>query len=417
MKKIIQKSMLKARLSMVLLSLICMAGCGLDEKLGLTPMDSVAPNPPTNISVENINGGAIISFTAPADEDLLCVVASYMINGKIRTSKASPYINKLTVDGFGTEEEFYISLKSVDKSKNESQAVQVAIHPLRPPVKQIFETLEVLNSFGGIKISWKNITGNNIIVEVSKKDKDEWVSVENFYSNSVDGQASIRGYAPEPINFRFRIRDRWDNYSEYMETNNLPLAEVQLDKAKFKQVTAMPGDIPPLGSYVVSKIWDGKWGVSGTFWHGASNPNNMGRAITFDLGQKAKISRFKQYQRLDNAIWIYGHNNLKHYKIYGSDSITSEMYSSGYIDPDNIEFKLPTFEGWTEIMDVWCHKPSGDSGVVTNEDKEYILAGDEHEVPIEAPPFRYVRILILENWTGGNIAQMDEITFWGQIIN
>ncbi|MDR2562459.1 MAG: DUF4959 domain-containing protein [Prevotellaceae bacterium] len=416
MKKITQKSLTKACVTMALLSMLCLAGCGQDEKLGLPPRDGVAPAPPANISVENINGGAIISFTAPDDEDLLCVVASYMINGKERTTKASPYMNKLTVDGFGAEGEYQVFLKSVDKSKNESQPVTVPIHPSTPPVKQIFESLSILNSFGGIKLYWENVMGTNIIVEVFRKDGDEWVSVENFYSNSVNGQASIRGFAPEPVTFRFRIRDRWDNYSDFLITDNLPLEEKQLDKSKFREVAALPGDIPPLGSYVISKIWDGKWGVSATFWHGASNPNNMGRTATFDMGQKAKISRFKQYQRTDNAVWIYGHNNLKHYKIYGCDALTPEMYAGGYPDPDNASYTLPTFDGWTEIMEVWCHKPSGDSGVVTNDDKEYILAGDEHEVPIEAPPFRYVRILVLENWSGGNIAQMDEITFWGQII-
>lgn len=70
------------------------------------------------------------------------------------------------------------------------------------------------------------------------------------------------------------------------------------------------------------------------------------------------------------------------------------------------------------MEDVHCYRPSGfDSTVVTNEDKEYILGGDEHEVPIEAPSFRYIRILMLENWSGGTIGQIEEMSFWGQIIN
>ena len=46
--------------------------------------------------------------------------------------------------------------------------------------------------------------------------------------------------------------------------------------------------------------------------------------------------------------------------------------------------------------------------------QEYIQNGDEHEVPIEAPNFRYVRILMLETWSGGTYAQIGEMTFWGQ---
>ncbi len=81
--------------------------------------------------------------------------------------------------------------------------------------------------------------------------------------------------------------------------------------------------------------------------------------------------------------------------IYGCDEISEEMYKGG-MDVDGEMF--PTFEGWTKIMDVLTYKPSGDSGQVTNEDKEYILNGDEQEVSIEAPAFRYIRILMQETW-------------------
>ncbi|GAB6009067.1 hypothetical protein FACS1894179_01140 [Bacteroidia bacterium] len=421
MRKINHKLTVKASLVVALFSLLCLTGCGQDEKLGLDPADSVAPASPTNISVENIDGGAIISFSAPKDDDLLCVMALYMTNGVERTTKASPYVNKLKVEGFGSEGEFKVILKSVDKSNNESEPVTVTIHPLTPPVKQIFESLKVVDSFGGAKISWKNVMENNIIIEVFRKDGDEWVSVENFYSNAQNGLATIRGYDPEPITFRFRIRDRWDNYSDFLETDILPLEEKQLDKSKFRMVTALPGDSPSHSTLVISNIWDNKWHVSNSCYHGngAASTPEMNRTITFDMGQTAKISRFKMYQRTESAAFIYSHNNLKHYVIYGCNELTSEMYDtnvSGRYDADK-NLWYPTFNGWTEVLDVWCRKPSGDSGVVTNEDTEYILNGDEHEVPIEAPAFRYIRILFLENWSGGMIAQIGEMDFWGQIIN
>ena len=66
------------------LALLCAAfagGCGEEGKLGLDKVDDVAPAPPTVVGVENINGGAIITFTAPKEDDLLCVVATYTING------------------------------------------------------------------------------------------------------------------------------------------------------------------------------------------------------------------------------------------------------------------------------------------------------------------------------------------------
>ena len=88
-------------MSATLIGILFLIGCGQDDRIGLDATDSIAPGLPSNIKVENINGGAIISYTPPKDDDLLCVVASYMINGKERTTKASPYVNKLTIEGFG----------------------------------------------------------------------------------------------------------------------------------------------------------------------------------------------------------------------------------------------------------------------------------------------------------------------------
>ncbi len=400
----------KGCLAVILLSVLGLTGCGQDEKIGLDSTDNVAPGIPTDISVENTNGGAIISFKAPKDDDLLCVVASYMVNGKEMTAKASPYVDKLKVEGFGKEGSYQVTLKSVDKSRNESAPVEVTVNPMVPPVITIFETLKVVDSFGGVRLSWENPTEATIIVECSRKEADDWISVENFYSSGKEGKGSIRGFEPEPMTFRFRVRDRWDNYSDYKETNNLPMKEIQIDKSKFKDVTPLPGDAQEMSNYPIRAIWDDNM-VSKCFH---STGEGIGKAITFDMGQITKISRFKMWQRSESQSWLYGHNNLKHYVIYGCNEITEEMRDSGVVGEDGDTY--PTFEGWSKIIDVECFKPSGDSGQVTNEDKEYILNGDEHEVPIEAPAFRYVRIYMLENWSGGIFAQIGEMTFWGQIV-
>lgn len=410
MKKIDYKSKLATCYFTVLLgSMICLAGCGQEEKIGLDPTDDIAPAQPTDISVENISGGAIISYTPPKDDDLLCVMASYTINDVTMTTKASPYVNHLKVEGFGKEGTYEIKLKSVDKSKNESEPILVTVNPTTPPVVTIFNTLKVVDSFGGMRLTWENETETNIIVEVLQKDGDTWTSKENFYSNAKEGKASIRGLAPEPITFGYRIRDRWDNFSEIKEQESLPLLETQIDKSLFREITALPGDATAHPSLPIRYIWDGNT-VSNCF-HGTTG--DIGKAITFDMGQIAKISRFKMWQRTESAAWIYNHNNLKRYTIYGCNEITEDMLNSGKeVDGET----LPTFEGWNKIMDVECYKPSGDSGKVTNEDKEYILNGDEHEVPIEAPSFRYIRIHMLESWSGGSVPQIGEMTFWGQVV-
>lgn len=421
MKRINSISTIKSNLSIVLLSILCLTGCSQTEKLGLNAMDSVSPAAPTNITVRNINGGAIIKYIPPKEDDLLCVKASYSINGVEHFSSSSPYVDSLKVEGFGQEEDFQIQLRSIDKSKNESEPVIVTIHPLTPPIQQIRESLNVTDVFGGIKFTWENPSTSNVIIQVFKKEEGEWIAVDNVYTNSPSGFYSIRGLKPEPVSFRFRIRDRWDNYSEFKETENLPLEEIQLDKKLFKELNQkLPGDLTILGSFRVSNIWDGSYT---TFLHSIMDnvlEFGVGKTITFDMGVKAQLSRFRLYQRYDNdgKGFLYNHNNMKDYVIYGCNEITDEMYKGG--QQETVESGViihPTFEGWTKIMNVHTYKPSGDdSGVLTNEDISYAKNGDEHEVPADAPAFRYMRIHFLTNWSNGGYIQMSEMTFWGKIV-
>ena len=199
-----------------------------------------------------------------------------------------------------------------------------------------------------------------------------------------------------------------------LELESNPLYEEELDKSKFKELpTRLPGDCEAMGGLPIRNIWQGNNNTD--CFHSVTNSDNPapGRCITFDMGQVAKVSRFKMWQRRGDAnVWTYTHNNLKKYVIYGCTELTDEMYNSG-VEKDGIMYT--TFEGWTKLMDVECYKPSGqDNPNITNEDIEYIQNGDEHEVPIEAPNFRYVRILMLETWSGGTYAQIGEMTIWGQ---
>lgn len=391
-------------LALAMVALLSIGGCSEDATRGLPPMDSTPPQAPVVTEIENINGASIIYYAVPKDKDLLCVEATYLINGVQRYAKASTHENKLKVEGFGKAGEYQITLKSIDRSRNESTPVEVKVNPLVSPVELIYQSLNVSSSFGGIRVTWKNETESNIIVALSVKDSlGDWRTLENFYSSQLDGLATLRGLDTIPQNFGVAVRDRWDNYSDRKEGSFTPLFEQQLDKSKFRELTKLPGGVDS-GGYPIRNIWDGNTVGTGDvgFYHG--NTNDIGKFLIFDFGVKAKISRFKMYQRTNADAFIYSHNNLKRYTIYGCDEITADMRESGSLD------------GWSKIMEVLCHKPSGDTGKVTNEDKEYILNGDEHEIPLDAPAFRVIRIEMQENWSGGTIPQIGEMTFWGQVI-
>lgn len=381
------------------------AGCQDETKLGLSAQDDIPPSPPTVDSIVNMNGAAIIYFSAPADDDLLCITATYEINNVEYTTKSSVYNNSLKVEGFGTTGNYKVILKSVDKSQNESTPVEVNISPLEAPVNLIYESLDVVASFGGIKLTWENADENNIIVGVfTKDDAGDWISLENFYSSARDGLATIRGMDTINYTFGITVRDRWDNYSPMLVTEKLPLYEEQLNKSLFRKITALPNDAITHNTTTldVPRIWDDIT-TSSDCYH-TNTTTGIGNFVTFDMGQKAKLSRFKMWQRQHNSSFFYTHNNLKHYIVYGCVEITEEMRNTGSLD------------GWTFVKEAYCHKPSGaDNPVVTDEDVAYMRSGDEHEISLDVPEVRYIRILFLETWSGGTICQIAEMTFWGQV--
>lgn len=396
----------------IMLAVVALAGCKEDEGRGWRAMDGDAPAPPVVTRIDNINGGAVIHYVPPKDDDLLAVVATYDINGTERTTKASPYLDSLRVEGWGREGSYQVTLRSVDKSRNESEAVSVSVSPLEPPVVYIYNSMQIIDSFGGVRMTWQNPTEQNIIVEVFRPDTvyGGWTSVENFYSSAREGLATVRGLEAKPTNLMFRIRDRWDNYSDTIVRPSNPIYEEELSKQLFREIAdRLPGDCTPMPSLPARYIWDGNLFVN--CFHTSGSGVNL--ALTFDMGQVAKLSRFKMYPRLNGASgWAYTHNNLKEYDIYGAAEITAEMRQQPEAAEDGVVY--PNFDGWTLLMNVRTHKPSGaDLQTVSNEDVEYIRGGDEHEVPIEAPPVRYIRLHFKETWSGGNPVQIGEMTFWG----
>ncbi|MDR2038691.1 MAG: DUF4959 domain-containing protein [Bacteroidales bacterium] len=382
-------------------------GCKDDTKLGLSSQDGTPPGPPVVTDIKNMNGAAIIYFQAPSDNDLLCVTASYEINGVEYTTKSSVYNDQLKVQGFGKKGDYTVFLRSVDKSGNESEPVEITVNPLESPVELIYESMDVVSGFGGLRLTWENADENNIIVSVFVKDSiGDWINLENFYSSAKTGLGTIRGMDTLSVSVGVTIRDRWDNYSEMLVTTQKPLFEEQLVKSRFRAITKLPNDATPLNdSYTYYRIWDGITSATECFHTPTSGEPGIGKFVTFDMGQLAKLSRFKMWQRTANSTFIYNHNNLKHYIVYGCQEITTEMRATGSLD------------GWDLICEAHCYKPSGLPGTdYTSEDEEYIKGGDEHEVLLEAPAVRYIRIHMLENWSGGTIAQIAEMTFWGQIL-
>ncbi|MCL3781351.1 DUF4959 domain-containing protein [Prolixibacteraceae bacterium JC049] len=390
-----QNGLAKVGLSTLFLITV-LIGCDSNDNLGQFPLDKDAPAAPTEPNVENTHGGAIIKYKVPTNGDLLYVQATYEINGVKKITKSSVYKNSLEVEGFGDTKEYSVELRSVDRSKNLSEPLVVKINPLTPPTHLIYETMKMETSFGGVRLTWKNEAKKNVVISFMAADSTgTLVDAENVYTSIKDGSFTLRGFDATEREFAVYVRDRWDNYSDTLKGAFTPWFEEELDKEKFKAVF-LPNDAEKTG-HLLSRVWDDIISEGKGFWH--TNQEELPIKCTIDLGQKVKLSRYKIWQR--PGAFYYTHNNPKVWEIYGSN----EPGATGELDDGT----------WTKLVADESFKPSGD-GPVTNEDKEYADRGEEFEFPLDAPEVRYLRFVMYENWSGGNIAQMGEMSFWGQIV-
>lgn len=396
------------RLLYILIVFTCFLNACKQEYVGQPGTDSIVPGKITNPVVENLPGGARITYDLPDDDDLLYVNAVYIINGKEVNTSASMYKNEVTVEGFGTTDEQKIKLYCIDRSNNISEPVEVAIHPTTPPVQLIYETLKMKNDFGGVQLEWENKTESDIAIYLIAADSVGDLNVADVvYTSTREGKYSLRGFDDEERVFGAFVRDRWDNLSDTLSGIFTPIYEMKLDKSKWKREVLM-GDIKPAfdygGSWIWSKMFDEIMADQGWTTRNVLPPVY----ITIDLGAEVKLSRYTLWHRLGS--WPYKHFNPKYWDVYGTTSPKFEIYDEDYWTGDGFK------KDWTLLLNCYSYKPSGENTPITNEDREYAANGFEFTFPLDAPPVRYLRFHFRETWGGGSDIMISEISCWGKIV-
>tara|TARA_R110002050_G_scaffold48356_2_gene112442 strand:- start:10272 stop:11486 length:1215 start_codon:yes stop_codon:yes gene_type:complete len=403
---------MKINIQLIVLTLgfIVSSGCEQDQN-GPISNDSVAPGKIKEAIVTNIAGGAIIKYTPPSDEDLLYVEAKYKLkNGNEFKVRSSVYSDTLIVQGFGDTSTYDINIYSVDRSENISEPVLVKVDPLTPPITNIFQTINLRKTFGGVNITWENENSDAIAIILSASNKIDGPDgplevIETFYSDAPSGRQSVRGFDTDAYRFRAKIRDRWGNFSDYKDVVINPYFESKLDKGLFREVI-LPGDTKqtepwnPNGGSTITKLWDENTDERLVGFNG-DMPDNY--YYTFDLGIEVSLSRMKFWQFTQgDGEYLYFDAQYRKFEIWGA----SELDVSG------------SWAGWTKLKDCEIVKPSGLAeglGSYTNEDKEIAFAGHDFEFGLDIPRVRYIRIKVNSSFSGLDWGACGEMTFWGDI--
>jgi hypothetical protein len=413
------------------------------------PTDGDAPAPITNPQVENLNGGARITYTLPADKDLLGVKAVYSLDdGELRESFASAATDTITLEGYGSvSKQYTVMLYAMDKSRNESVPVSVSIEPLMPPVDLLRQTLNVQQAFAGVFLNWENTFGKEIAITLYAADSTGFLEYyDTYYTSAQKGSTSFRGFDDTERNFRIEIRDRWHNYAAPFDTVIKPLREVNIfgrDETN-STIWEMYGLVNDLYKYM-GNIPNSNWaqftdGVGyGPYtqlvnWntHYFSNVTTQDHwspfYITIDMKKTASYSRFKYWMGNRSPIgsaatlWgfsLWGTNNPKPVDI-AAGQIANLQYWTGWGAVPGTDIVVngtdEWMNDWEKLGEYRLVMPSGATsyvaGQVTAEDQAFIQEGFEFDIDpaMTSKPFRYLRFKVDD---GGIQWMLPELQFFG----
>ncbi|MFV0591883.1 MAG: DUF5000 domain-containing lipoprotein [Draconibacterium sp.] len=389
------------------LAFVLLNNCS-EESIGQYPVDDTAPQKVSNVVVENIPGGAVLDYDLPDEDDLLYVQAIYELpNGTKGVMKTSVFSNNMIIKGFGKSQKRNVNLISVDRSRNESSPLNVEIEPKDSPIYGILDSLTVQESFGGFKLSWPNYFQEDIVLGVLKKDEgtQEFEYIENFYSSESKANKAVRGLDSTRATFGIFVRDTYGNRTDTLEMSLKPFYEEQIPKDGF--IGMRLSSWYKLHSYGggMDCMWDGITNVDNNIYY-IQNGNEIMPFFTFDMGVKAKLSRFKMWQRVN---FLFALHNPQLFEWYGTNDAA--------VAADSETLDWESNPAWIKIMDGESKKPSGlpAGAALTPEDDAYGRAGEEFEFPLDIPAVRYLRFKELRTWSGSSGCCIGELTFWGQI--
>ncbi len=390
---------------------------------------------PVEVSnVTAINGGAVISYNVPKDDNLLYVMAEYERNGKIFTEKSSVYKNSLTIEGFNLPPSTKVKaqLFKVNKQGEHSAPVEVEFEPLEGLVTLAQKSLKLQPGFGGIVANWDNKENTELGIRLLVPDENtrKLDTKEMYFTTATSDKRSFRGFEPVPVDVAFTLEDKWGNISDTVFYSTTPFFETTIAKPYADYRSNIPYDnTTNLSGRTTNTLWDNIVNTSGHGWLTAQG--GSGLSITIDLKQRVKLSRIIIHGYHINS--VYGQVNIQQFEAWGTDKIDfSRIPDRPYwldslsvrwgaiagVDPTTVLPERTFKDDWQYLG--WHAIPRYDLMVPPDNQAIANLGanGTEYEMPIDAKPVRYVRIFArqvsnLMPPPSNNYFSMGEITFYG----
>ncbi|GHT50825.1 hypothetical protein AGMMS49982_06870 [Bacteroidia bacterium] len=377
-----------------LVTVLC--GCDESKRFEINYSDGTPPGKPEILGWRAVNGGGVIHYRVPEDEDLLSIDASYTNpRGEEVWFSTSYYVDSITVIGFPDSVTRRVQVYAVDRAGNRSESVPVDITPDKPAVQLISQSIQAKGGFGSFYVDWKNELRQNVNVYIDYSYRLNGQQVEKHSvvsSMNVDVREFVRMEdipETEPITLKMRVEDRYGNSNVLAPvTVNLKHDEIIPKEDWFlpKELTDtlgvkmgfFPGPIKTGGRVLI----DGEIGGE-NFTKGEALGGNKPINFLIDLGAEWELSRIVTHQICEPATSMnrgsaYLDKEINVYRVYIYNSVAREwelirqhsiippqfpvprQYNLAaragdftYFYPDEIKFTAPTRWFRYEIVSVF----------------------------------------------------------------
>lgn len=379
------------------------SGCDSHEANDTTP-----PGEVVIVSVQPTNGGGIINYDLPPDNDILFVRADYTnAQGEQVFRVASKHENSVEISGMLDSTPVEVQVRVVDHNQNQSKGVAVEVVPERSFIYDILEDISLVADLGGVRVSWENLEEKTVFIylyiEVNGVEE-----VRILSSNARTNSKFVRGLAALPTKFSVKVEDFDGNQSSIRQVGQYtPLFEEKIQKDTWILVENLSINGNAYEGSTVN-FWDDIIDTASTNSDNSyfiiNRADNGGVLrwpldIVIDLNKKVKINRFKVWQR---AYWYGAPNDPFEPYYYQAENLrTFDLYVSN----DKLEWQLV---GSYDIGD-----PMNNDGNIPPEKLEEAALGHDFNLEEISPEFRYLKFSITANFGSDTFVHGSEISLYG----
>ena len=368
-------------------------------------VDSTPPGILSNISVVPTNGGGIISYSLPSDNDISYVRAEYTNSqGEEVFRVSSRYNTSVEINGLNQTTPIKVRLYVVDENENISDEVEVEFTPLESFIYLVQQSIEISPDLGGVKITWENIATKTVFVYVHiLNGTDETIRI--LSSDNAEESLFIRGLDAVEMTFSTKVEDFDGNITDLQVVGNFtPLFEEKIEKNTWTLITSQSINGNAYEGRTVN-FWDDIVDTvetdSDNSYFIATRENNGGSLnfpldIVIDLNKNVKIKRFKLWQR---AYWYQGGGVTYHYQEENLKSFN--LYASN------------DAQSWDLLGEFDIGDPRDSAGNIPASAFQEAIDGHDFTLENTSEQFRYLKISITSNYGSTIITVGSEITLYG----